>query len=47
MMRLLFTLPLLLIAQLGLSQAGPIDFEPNGFGANWAWTTFENGNNAP
>ena len=47
MMRFLFTLPLLLIAQLGLSQAGPIDFEPNGFGANWAWTTFENGNNAP
>lgn len=27
------------------AQAGPIDFEPNGFGANWAWTTFENGNN--
>ncbi len=27
------------------SQAGPIDFQSNGFGANWQWTTFENGSN--
>jgi hypothetical protein len=46
-MRLLFTLLLAFSSQLLLAQAGPIDFEPNGFGANWAWTTFENGNNAP
>jgi hypothetical protein len=46
-MRLLLTLLLAFFSQLLLAQAGPIDFEPNGFGANWAWTTFENGNNAP
>jgi hypothetical protein len=46
-MRLLLTLLLAFFSQQLLAQAGPIDFEPNGFGANWAWTTFENGNNAP
>jgi hypothetical protein len=46
-MRLLFILLFAFFTQLLLAQAGPIDFEPNGFGANWAWTTFENGNNAP
>lgn len=46
-MRLLFTLLLAFSTQLLLAQAGPIDFEPNGFGANWAWTTFENGPNTP
>jgi hypothetical protein len=46
-MRLLLTLLLAFFSQLLFAQAGPIDFEPNGFGANWAWTTFENGNNAP
>ncbi len=46
-MRLLFTLLITLSAHFVAAQAGPIDFEPNGFGANWAWTTFENGNNAP
>ena len=46
-MRLLFTLLLAFSSQLLLAQAGPIDFEPNGFGANWAWTTFENGPNTP
>lgn len=44
-MRLLLTLLLAFSTHLVLAQAGPIDFEPNGFGANWAWTTFENGNN--
>ena len=46
-MRLLLTLLLAFSSQLLLAQAGPIDFEPNGFGANWAWTTFENGPNTP
>ncbi len=46
-MRLLFNLLLTFSTQLILAQAGPIDFEPNGFGANWAWTTFENGPNTP
>jgi hypothetical protein len=32
-------------AGLSWSQAGPIDFQSNGFGANWLWTTFENGSN--
>ena len=27
------------------SQNGPIDFEQNGIGLNWTWTTFENDNN--
>ncbi|MEY4350055.1 MAG: hypothetical protein RL078_97 [Bacteroidota bacterium] len=30
---------------LAFSQAGPIDFEAAGYGANWQWTTFENGSN--
>ena len=44
-MRLLFTLLIAFSAHFVSAQAGPIDFEPNGFGGNWAWTTFENGNN--
>jgi hypothetical protein len=27
------------------SQNIPINFETGGFGANWAWNVFENGNN--
>ena len=46
-MRLLLTFLFASISTLFWSQVGPIDFEPNGFGANWAWTTFENGNNLP
>ena len=37
-------------AFLGLSvsaQNAPIDFEPNGHGANWNWKVFENGYNPP
>jgi hypothetical protein len=30
---------------LAFAQAGPIDFEAAGYGANWQWTTFENGSN--
>ena len=46
-MKLISTILLAFSAHLSLAQAGPIDFEPSGFGANWAWTTFENGNNPP
>lgn len=46
-LKFLLAFSILLCAHFGLSQAGPIDFEPNGFGASWAWTTFENGNNPP
>jgi len=41
---------LALAAFLGLSvsaQNAPIDFEPNGHGANWNWKVFENGYNPP
>lgn len=36
-----------LLSSIGkaLSQNIPINFETNGFGANWAWNVFENGNN--
>ena len=34
-------------SSLAWSQAGPIDFQSTGFGANWQWTTFENGSNPP
>jgi hypothetical protein len=44
-MKFLLTLAFALSAPYIFAQAGPIDFEPNGFGANWAWTTFENGSN--
>lgn len=46
-MKLFFTLLLACCCQFAFAQAGPIDFETNGHGANWAWTTFENGSNAP
>lgn len=46
-MRKLATALFILLTSLALAQAGPIDFQPNGFGANWAWTTFENGPNDP
>jgi hypothetical protein len=34
-------------SSLAWPQAGPIDFQSTGFGANWQWTTFENGSNPP
>lgn len=37
----------LLIASVGFSQNGPIDFETGGFGADWTWTVFENDSNPP
>ncbi len=44
-MKLLTLCILTLSSVLTWSQAGPIDFQSNGFGANWLWTTFENGSN--
>lgn len=35
----------LLISSIGFSQNNPINFEVGGNGANWSWTTFENGTN--
>lgn len=35
----------LLITSIGYSQNAPINFETSGQGANWTWTTFENGTN--
>jgi hypothetical protein len=35
----------ILIASIGFSQNNPINFETGGNGANWSWTTFENGTN--
>ncbi len=43
-MKPIFTL-LLFIPTLIWAQDSPIDFEPNGFGASWTWTPFENGSN--
>ena len=45
-MRKLYKIIGALVAPLVLSaQNGPIDFEPNGEGATWTWTVFENDNN--
>lgn len=35
----------ILITSMGFSQNNPINFETGGNGANWSWTTFENGTN--
>jgi hypothetical protein len=45
-MKKIFTLGIsILIASMGFSQNNPINFETGGQGANWSWTTFENGIN--
>lgn len=45
-MKKIFTLSAcLFIANIAISQNAPIDFETGGKGANWTWTTFENGTN--
>jgi|APSaa5957512535_1039671.scaffolds.fasta_scaffold12645_3 hypothetical protein len=38
---------LLSIVGTAIAQNTPIDFEAGGYGADWTWTTFENGGNAP
>lgn len=35
----------ILLCGIGFAQNGPVDFESGGKGANWTWTTFENGTN--
>ena len=46
-MKSLFTLLFTAVATILWGQAGPIDFEPSGYGATWTWTTFENASNPP
>lgn len=44
------TLYFFLIALVGTTvnaQLFPVDFEPGGYGADWTWTVFENGDNPP
>ncbi len=40
-MKKIILLSFLGTATLGFSQNNPIDFEPDGFGADWNWSTFE------
>ncbi len=47
MRELRITLILMLIASFAIAQNAPIDFEPDGQGANWTWTVFENSSNPP
>ena len=35
------------LGNVAYAQNAPIDFEAEGHGANWTWTTFENGGNEP
>lgn len=46
-MKTLFTPILFLIFGFCFSQNAPIDFQTNGNGLNWTWTTFENDTNPP
>ena len=41
-MKIAFTSLLSLSFLVGTAQVVPVDFEPNGNGANWSWTVFEN-----
>lgn len=41
------TLTVILFSITLNAQNGPIDFEPDGFGADWTWTVFENDENPP
>ena len=46
-MKNIFTIALLFSINISFSQNIPIDFEANGHGLNWTWTTFENDTNPP
>ena len=35
----------MLLLSVGFAQKSPVNYEPDGFGANWTWTVFENGVN--
>lgn len=38
---------MVMVSLTSLAQNSPIDFESNGHGADWTWTTFENDDNPP
>ena len=38
---------MMLLASFGFAQNQPIDFEPDGYGADWNWNVFENLHNPP
>ena len=42
-----FLIASLVFVNIALSQNAPIDFEIDGFGADWTWTVFENDTNPP
>ena len=42
-----FLLASLVFVNIALSQNAPIDFETDGYGADWTWTVFENDTNPP
>ena len=46
-MKMFTTILLVLAASVAFAQNAPIDFEPNGNGADWTWTVFENNTNPP
>jgi len=46
-MRISVLLFSIVLRQFCFAQLGPIDFEPNGYGSTWQWTTFENDFNPP
>ncbi len=46
-MKFFTTILLLLATSVAFAQNAPIDFEPNGHGADWTWTVFENNTNPP
>ncbi len=46
-MRYFTIIIMMLIASPGFAQNNPIDFEPDGYGADWTWTVFENETNPP
>lgn len=45
MKKLTLFLILLMATSMGFAQNNPIDFEPDGIGADWTWTVFENDTN--
>ncbi len=46
-MRYFTIIIMMLIASPGFAQNNPIDFEPDGYGADWTWTVFENETDPP
>jgi len=46
-MKNFYLIAILLTSVTVFSQNAPIDFESDGYGANWTWTVFENDDNPP